>query len=307
MFNQDYYFQTIRKYVSLFGTMFSEINISRTNSANTVVDYIRVPITYAAKERMLARVQQAPLADRASASLTLPVMSFEITTMAYDGDRKLGSTGRTAFVNTTTPSQLKYQYNPVPYDLGFSLYIWVKNPEDGTKIVEQILPYFTPDFTVTVIMIPELNIKAEVPIILTSISQENNYQGNFKQDQPIIWTLNFTIKGSFYGPIKSQAVILFANTNLHIPDSSVPIANAVGNTATISFISVYPGQSANGLHTSNAQLTIPANTILANSDFGYITTYGEVLKDLPALSVDLSLYTVDSAKIQVDQNYKHNY
>lgn len=306
MFSQDFYFSTIRKYVSLFGTIFSEINISRINPANNVTMYSRVPITYAQKEKMLARVQQANTADRASASLTLPVMSFEITKIAYDGDRKLKTTGRSVFANSTTSASLQYQYNPVPYNIGFELNIWVKNAEDGTKIVEQILPYFTPDFTVTVIMIPQLNVKAEIPIIMDSISQDDQFTGDFKEHQAIIWTLDFTLKGNFYGPIKNGPIILFANTNYKIPSGD--INSAVGNTPTSAWLSVYPGLDANGNPTSNALNTIPANAIFATSDFGYITTYGEIVTDQDFLTVDISnRYTADSGNISVDQTYEHNY
>ncbi|MGZ4850602.1 MAG: tail sheath stabilizer and completion protein [Candidatus Bathyarchaeia archaeon] len=307
MFGQDFYFQTIRKYVSLFGTIFSEINVTRTSPANNTVDYIRVPITYAQSEKMLTRVQEAIDGDRASESLTLPVMSFEMTTIRYDGTRKLTTTGRSAFLNVSTPSALSYQYNPVPYNIGFQLNIWVKYAEDGTKIVEQILPYFTPDFTVTVIMIPELNVKAEIPIILESIDQKNPYEGDLKKNQPIIWTLNFTIKGNFYGPIKSGPIILFSNTNLRIPADEVSAAEGVTNTGIASFTSIFPGLTANGQPTSNAALSVPANTILANSDFGYITTYGQVLQDNRYLTVDMAIYKADNGIISIDQLDKHVY
>jgi hypothetical protein len=288
--------------------MFSEINISRTSPTSQLVDYVRVPITYAPGEKMLTRVLQAINGDF-PATLTLPVMSFEITTIEYDSERKLGTIGRSSFLNTSNPSTLKYQYNPVPYNIGFSLYIWVKNAEDGTKIVEQILPYFTPDFTVTVIMIPELGVKAEIPIILNSIDQKNPYDGDLKKNQPIIWTLNFTIKGSFYGPVKTGPIILFANTNLRIPPdgNTGAEAAAANNAATISFTSVYPGLDANGHPTSNASITVPANTILATSDFGYITTYQEIIGAAPFYRADNANLKTDSSKVTTDQLEPHNY
>ena len=149
MFGQTFYWQTIRKYVSLFGTLFDDIHIIRTNTSGQETAYIKVPITYAPKEKMLARVQQDPNIDRPTATLTMPFMSFEMTDVKYDGDRKLKTIQRTANKLTTNASSLQYQYMPVPYNFGFKLFIMVKNAEDGTKIVEQILPYFTPDFTVT--------------------------------------------------------------------------------------------------------------------------------------------------------------
>jgi hypothetical protein len=308
VFNQDFYFQTIRKHVSLFGTIFADINISRTDTANTQTAYIKVPITYAAGEKMLTRVQEAVDADRGSASLTLPVMSFEMTSIVYDKDRKLKSTGRSAYFNSTTSSHLHYQYNPVPYNLGFQLNIWSKNTEDGTKIIEQILPYFTPAFTVTVELIQELGVTVEVPIILDNIEQRNDYASSFKTNQPIIWTINFTIKTNFWGPIKSAPVILFANNNLRVPEPGVSVEEAVGNSALIEWVSVYPGQDANGNPTSNSLITVPANTIFANSDFGYITEYSGLLGESNILIYTTDqTWTADDITIDVDETQPHNY
>jgi len=258
---------------------------------------MKVPITYAQKEKMLTRVIEAPNADRKSASVTLPIMSFEITSLAYDGDRKLKTTGRSAYLNTAIPSSLTYQYNPVPYNLGFQLNIWVKNYEDGAKIVEQILPYFTPDFTITVVMIPELGVKTEVPIILNTLTQNDAYETSEKENQPIIWTLDFTIKANFWGPIKNGPIILFANTNFKVNGSNV----------SSSWSSVQPGLTANGQPTSNAYLSVPANTILATSDFGYITNYGTINDDAELIFTADMTFTTDTTLISVDQLGPHNY
>jgi hypothetical protein len=115
-----------------------------------------------------------------------------MTTIAYDSSRKLNTIGRVAS-SDQSPNNLKYQYNPVAYNLGFVLHIYVKNVEDGTKIVEQILPYFTPDWTVTANLVPEMNIKMDVPVVLNDISVEDNYDGDFKQRRALVWTLNFTL------------------------------------------------------------------------------------------------------------------
>jgi hypothetical protein len=236
---------------------------------------------------MLTRVEQAVDADRASASMTLPVMSFEITSFEYDGDRKLITSGRSAYPNYQNYSTLKAQYNPVPYNIGFQLNIWVKNAEDGTKIVEQILPYFTPEFSVQVILIPELGFKTEVPIIMNNVSQTDPYETDFKKNQPIIWTLNFTLKGQFYGPIKTPPIILFSNTNSWVGNTSV-----FGEAGSLQ---VRPGQDANGNPTSDVSISIPANTILVTSDWGYITTYSDpATEQSHPITVDESPYaTID--------------
>lgn len=270
MFNQNFYFQTIRKYVTLFGTLFNEIHVVRTDKSGNTTAFIRVPITYSPKEKMLARVGQDPNIDRPSATITLPLMSFEMTDIRYDSDRKLRTTGRSS-VSSTNKGKLQYQYNPVPYNFGFRLYVYVKNAEDGTKIVEQILPYFTPDFTVTVNLIPEMALNVDIPVIMNSINQEDTYEDTFTERQAIIWTLDFTVKGYIYGPIKTGAIIKFANTVFYTP--SVPdgqLETAVGLVDPVSFIHVQPGLTVDGNPTSNASNSIPVINIQATDDFGYV-------------------------------------
>jgi hypothetical protein len=137
-----------------------------------------------------------------------------MTNVEYDGSRKLITTNRIAAKDPDNPNNFKYQYNPVPYNFGFRLYVYVKNAEDGTKIIEQILPYFTPDFTISVNLIPEINVTMEIPVIMNSISQDDTYEGNFTERRSIIWTLDFTLKGHIYGPIKKSAIIKFANSTI---------------------------------------------------------------------------------------------
>jgi len=278
MFGQTFYNQTIRKYVSLFGTLFDDIHIIRTDSNGNETAFIKVPITYAPKEKMLARAQQDPNIDRPTATITMPVMSFEMTFVNYDSDRKLPTINRSANKLASNPSVLNYQYNPVPYNFGFKLYIMVKNAEDGTKIVEQILPYFTPDFTVTVQLIPAMNETKDIPIVLNSIDQIDTYQGNFTERQALIWTLDFTLKGYLFGPVKTSPIIKFANVNFYtptVPDGSLP--NAVGVTPEVSYVHIQPGLLANGSPTSNASASIPVSQIQVTDDYGYVIEKTDII------------------------------
>ena len=270
MFNQQFYFQTIRKYVSLFGTLFDEIFISKYNPVTGHLEQlVKVPVTYAPKEKMLARVQQDPNIDRPSATVTLPFISFEMTDVKYDPQRKLATTNRITKTITGNNGSLAYQYNPVPYTFGFRLYVYVKNAEDGTKIIEQILPYFTPEFSVAVNLIPDMDVTMDIPIVLNTIQQEDSYEGNFTERRALIWTLDFTLKGYIYGPIKTNAIVLFSNTVTYLPTGSV--ASAPGNTTFSSATTIQPGLTANGSPTSNALASVPVNQIIANSDFGYVS------------------------------------
>jgi hypothetical protein len=275
MFGQTFYFQTIRKYVTLVGTLFDDISIIRTDSNGDMTALIKVPITYAPKDKMLARIQQDPNIDRPTATITLPVMSFEMTNVRYDGARKLHTVGKVAYGNTT-PGSLKYQYNPVPYNFDFELHILVKNAEDGTKIVEQILPYFTPDFTVSVNLIPEMGITMEIPVVMNGISQQDTYNGSFTERQSLTWTLGFTVKGYLYGPVKSSAIIKYANTVFYTPEvADGMLYTAVGNTPATAWIQTQPGLTANGQPTSNAAASIPVSSILATDDYGFVDTITE--------------------------------
>jgi len=275
MFNKNpFYFNLIRKYVIAFGTLFNNIYISRSDKDGNQVNLMRVPITYGAKDKALARVIQDPAIDRPTAVYPLPMMSFEITGFDYDGSRKLQTINRNAYNDSADNSKRKYQYMPVPYNIGFQLNILVKNAEDGTKIVEQILPYFTPDWTVTALLIPEMGIKHDIPIILNRVNLDDVYDGEFEKRRSMVWTLDFTLKGYLYGPIKTAKVIKYSNTQFFAPRGIADgnLQSAVGNTDHVAVINIQPGLLANGSPTSNSSLSIPVDEILATDDFGFVVT-----------------------------------
>jgi hypothetical protein len=266
-----FYFSLIRKYIILFGTLFNNIHISRTDKDGNVIMIERVPITYGPKDKMLARVIQDPNIDRPTAIYPLPMMAFEMTSFDYDGARKLQTINRIAIVNPDDKSKNKYQYNPVPYNIGFRLSILVKNAEDGNKIVEQILPYFTPDWTTTAHLIPEMNVTMDIPVILNNVSLEDVYDGQFENRRSLVWNLDFTLKGYIYGPVKSTKIIKFTNTEFFVATGD----NIREANAAVAYVQVQPGLTANGKPTSNASLSIPVANIIATDTFGYVTTIVE--------------------------------
>ena len=223
---------------------------------------------------MLTRFENDPNIDRETAVL-LPRMSFEMTGITYDSSRKLNTLGKIA-VKDTNKNKLKYQYNPVPYNIDFTLYVYVKNAEDGTKIIEQILPFFTPDWTSSVSLIPEMEVTMDIPVILNNISMEDTYDGDFKERRALIWTLNFTLKGYIYGPVKKGAIIKFANTSFYIPEV-VTLSDAVGVTTPSDRVTVSPGLDANGNPTSNASISIDRTLIEATDDFGFVTNISGII------------------------------
>ena len=249
--------------------MFNNIYITRTDKTGKVKNLMRVPITYGPKDKALTRVIQDPNIDRPSATYPLPMMSFEMTGFTYDTDRKMQTVNRFS-VNDTDRSKKKYQYMPVPYNIGFQLSILANNAEDGTKIVEQILPYFTPDWTVTANIIPEMNVKQDIPIILERVNLDDVYDGDFANRRSMVWTLDFTLKGYLYGPVKTTKVIKFANTQFFIPPDTATSITDVDSTNPTAIIHIQPGLTANGQPTSNSSLSIPVDEILATDDYGFV-------------------------------------
>jgi len=193
-----FYNRALRKYVIGFGNLFNEITLVRYNPDLTEAQRMIVPIVYAPKEDYVTRLETDPVLNKKT-QVTLPRMSFELTGFTYDAARKQ-NTNTKQFAQTATG--LVSQYNPVPYNFDFNLYLYVRNIEDGTQVMEHILSYFTPDYTMKLNMIPEMGIVKNIPVVLNSSAQDIDYEGNFERDtRVIIWTLNFTVKGYIFGKI----------------------------------------------------------------------------------------------------------
>ena len=219
MLDQRFYWGTIRKAIVAFGNMFNNINVERRDADGNIIQILKVPLSYASKSKALARIQQRPNVDDRQVQIIVPRIAFEMTTMNYDYNRKISPVQQSRAVNSTS-NTLDSQYAPTPYNINVQLYVYVKNQDDGLQIIEQILPYFNPDYNLTVKSIPQLNIKNDLPIILDSVSFEDNYEGEFEDRRTIIWTLSFTMKLNFYGPVNKQGIIkkvvasTFNNANL---------------------------------------------------------------------------------------------
>ena len=229
MLGSTFYHQTIRKYVAVFGTLFNDINIERKNSSGTVVERLKVPLAYGPKQKWLLAIQDTT-ADRKVVATRTPRMGFAMTGVTYDSARKLNTIGRNVAANTSsTTTNMITMYNPVPYNFDFELFILVKNAEDGTQILEQILPFFTPEFTVTVNTIPDMNIKADVPITLNSSSVADEYEGDLSARRTITWTLSFSLKGFIYPNVSSGQVIKTIEVNFRIPggDTEIELAEFI--------------------------------------------------------------------------------
>ena len=260
MFGNEFYHSTTRKYVAAFGTLFNDIYITRTNGDSTTQRF-RIPVNYGPMQKFLAKTQQDP--NFTAPAITLPRMTFELTAMTYDGTRKLGSLIRNRAAITDTNSDFKAQFSAVPYNMDFTLSIMTKFTEDGTKILEQIIPFFTPDFTPTIELISSPQIRLDVPIVLTSVSQEDVYEGSYEERRAIIWTLTFSMKGYYFGPVTNKKVIKFSEANTY---SNIDPTTAVSDYT----IAVQPGLTANGEPTTVLTDSVAYANINYEDDWAYI-------------------------------------
>jgi hypothetical protein len=236
MFGNSFYHQSLRRYVTIFGTLFNEILISREDSSNVTQKNFRVPIAYGPMQKFLARIEGDPNLNN-QVAVTLPRISFEITNIAYDPERRLTGLIRNTKTSSANDNILLSQFAPAPYNIDFTLTIMAKYSEDGTKIVEQILPFFKPEWTTSVKLVDDLNEYFDIPTILTSVNNEEVYEGDFSTRRAVLWSLTFTMKGYFFGPTSNKKIIKFANVNFYSNISSNTINNSV---------KVYPGLTVDG-------------------------------------------------------------
>lgn len=268
MFGHTFYHGSIRRYIILFGTLFNEIFIKRFDADNNLVKIIKVPITYGPKDKVIARIQQDPNLNKPF-SVILPYMSFELLDAQYDSSRKLNTVGQMVQFNESNKNVANYNYNPVPYNFTFQLNIMVKNAEDGSKILEQILPFFTPDWTASIKIIDEPLIVVDVPTILTDVKSQDTWEGGFLERRALIWTLTFTMKGYVFGPLRKSKIIKQAQVDLGFKMNT---GDTLTDMRVYETIKVQPGLTANGEPTSNAELSVPYSEISWEDDFGYVET-----------------------------------
>jgi len=197
MLGTYYYHEIIRKTVIAFGTVFNEIYIRHKDSSGDSISEMKVPLAYGPVQKFLARLQQQPELNKPIA-ITLPRMSFEMTSIQYDSTRKANITQTFKAVDG---GNMKKVFMPVPYNIGFELSIMTKLQDDSLQIVEQILPYFQPSFNLTVDLVDSIGEKRDIPIVLDNVSFTDDYEGDYSTRRVLIYTLNFTAKTYLFGPI----------------------------------------------------------------------------------------------------------
>lgn len=238
MLNQKFYWSTIRKAIVAFGNLFNNMYIDRRDSSGNVIQTIKIPLSYAPRQKFLARIAAIPESNVEKFQTLIPRMAFEMLSVQYDPNRRVSLVQQNRAVNNTSTT-LNSQYAPSPYNVDISLYIYTKNQDDGLQIIEQILPFFNPDFNLTINAIPALDIKNDLPILLNSINYEDSYEGDFTQRRAIIWTLNFTLKLNFFGPINKQSII--RNTRINTFNNAELTERIQRYSATVDPTSAVPG------------------------------------------------------------------
>lgn len=221
--NAHFYNRSIRKTIVSFGTLFNDIELVRFDTEDNPKERFKVPLSYGPKEKYITRVTSDPTLTKSVLSV-VPRIAFNLDSITYDPNRKQITTTRNFAYGT---SGVNAQYAPVPFDFIFSLSIFVRNTEDGTQILEQILPFFTPDYTMTVDYISDMTQHYDTPVILDSVNSNMEYEGDMSTTRTITWDLAFTVKSFIWPPVKNlgDKLIKRANTNITTTNTanSVPV------------------------------------------------------------------------------------
>lgn len=258
MFGSAYHHSLLSKYIILFATMFNNIVIERGQDNKR--EQLRVPISYGPREKWLSRIDgNIPGEDRKT-SILLPRIGFEMTSITYAPQRKLSTLNKLSSIKDGNKAK---SYMSVPYDITFNLAVAAKTMEDATRIVEQIIPYFTPEFTISAKLIEDLDDITDIPIVLNSVLLEDNYDAEYSERRTIIFNLDFTMKVSFWGPVRDAKVIKFIDIRYRNPE----------NEDTFARTTIQPGLTANNEPTTDINETIPYQEIDPDSDWAYIIQY----------------------------------
>ena len=235
----QFYHEHVKKAIVAFGMIFNNLRVSRKTAANEIAQVMRVPLAYSTKQKFLSRIALIPDAEsRGEVAIVLPRMGFEIQQLTYDSTRKISPIQRNKAVGAGDDANtVRSTFVSTPYNMTLSLYIFAKNQEDGLQIVEQILPYFNPDFNITVNELPAMGIKRDIKITLDSIDYDDDYEGDFADRQSIIWTLNFTMRLNFYGDINNVGIIKESIAKLYEKDDFLNVrvksTSTVGNDGVV--------------------------------------------------------------------------
>jgi hypothetical protein len=275
LFNDNYDHGIIRKYVAYVGALFSNVHIDRTLEDGSLAARFKVPLHFAKMEHALQRVLEDPTTGMRPEAIVLPAISYDLIDMQYAANRHQQSRQRSSIELQDDPNKLGVMHVPVAYDFHFRVSALVKNINDGFKIIEAIVPYFSPDYTATLELVPEMGISTAIPLVLESTALEFEVPKEYQTRVTFILVLDFVLQGYLYGPEKKWPIIKFANVGFHIDTGSEFQANA-----TVLTVTTQPGLTANGEPTSDINETVPYLTIAISDDYGYIERVTQVPNNL---------------------------
>lgn len=323
MFGSQYYHGTIRKYVIAFGNLFNDLVLQRLDSQGNRIQSIAVPIAYGPKEKWMVRLQQDPDFEEGVA-ITLPRLGFEITGFTYDPQRKLPSTLLNCAAVDGFQDRVNTQYSPIPYDIQFSLSAFVQNADDGAQIAEQILPYFRPEFTTNINLIPDMDVTVDTPVVLQAMTVEDTYEGDYQTRRALIYNFEFVVKGYMYGPIRTSGLITRATTNIYDgipPDDNTILTRTIvlanGNVTTVPAIGVIDDDDDGIVEITeiigqNVWFTIYGDTgntypTTTTADLNFVTGTGDVLSTSVSGQTITIDHTLGTAGQILQANSTNNY
>lgn len=258
--NSPFYRQSIKRHAVAFMSLFTDIAVQRFDANNALLQTVKVPIAYGPREKYVELLRANPDLDR-PVGITMPRMACEITSLSYDQTRKFNSTKMLSTYSANTPSDSAFTFVPIPVDIGWRLSVMTRTSDDANQIVEQILPFFSPEWVNRVRLIDELGIEFNIPVIFLSAQINDNYDNSPNQSRRILtWTMNFKMKGYLIGPPNTSALIKIAQIN--ISDQS--------NT-TMFQVTTTPGMTANGQPTTNPADSVNPLTIKFDDDWAFAT------------------------------------
>ena len=272
MMGQYFYHQHIRRAVTVFGSLFNNISITKRDGSGNVMQTIQVPLSYGPTQKFLARIKaEANLTDPRLA-IKLPRMSFEITNIAYDASSQLQKSLNRCLPQTEGNRRSTVQM-PTKYNLSFELSILAKHTDDALQIMEQILPYFQPDYTVTVNEVGN-RFKSDMPFVLTSVTMNDDYEGDFTNRRSIVYTLSFDTKINFYGPIADRTNII-KSTRTTVSDTDMTSAGEPYETVKIEVSPLNATENEQFTIETTFDSTVPNQFLLGVSSLSGTFTVGE--------------------------------
>ena len=249
MFGDHFYHATMRKSVAVFGTLFNNISVVRKKADGSTINQIRVPLAYGPKEKYLARLDSATGFD-AQMSIKLPRMAFEMSGLTLDQTQKLAKRNTISETHGSDITKKKTIKHYTAYDIGMSLYIMAKNQDDGLQIVEQILPYFQPEYNVTIKPVDGFDYKQDLSVVLGSVAIDDQYEGDFTERRVLVYQLDFNMKMKFFGPTGDSKIIREVNLDFHEKDNPARMFEemdfTIGNTDTESSFTVTTTKTEGG-------------------------------------------------------------